>query len=333
MKSGSSVSLMRGFGASIAVLVLATIFWSCGKPEISEGTRIIIVYSNDTHGRLQGCGCEHRVGGILKRSDRIKSLRAKDPTTLYCDTGNFLFGSPEADATQGKPIIAVYNELGASVVNISEEELEKSLEIFDARRHEAKSDFVSANIAANGKPLAPSHVMKQLKGLDIAFVGLCAPVNIMRRDSTKLPNGVQVKDPMEAARQVIPQLRKKADLLVVLSTCGDAIDSALAETFPMIDAIIGGRTYRSNASKPWKVANAAIVRAQRDGRSLGRLEIEFAHDRTIKSVVAFEETMEADALSDEAMLELVRKLLPGFADNPEENTPSRSSRGTARAGR
>lgn len=331
MKFGSSTSLTRAFRASLAPLVVSAFLWSCGKPEISEGTRIVIVYSNDTHGKLQGCGCG--TGGILKRSHQIKSLRAKDPTTLYCDAGNFLFGSAEADTTQGKAVIAVYNELGTSVVNISEEELAKGIGVFDARRREAKFEFVSANITANGKPLAPSHVMKQVKNLDIAFVGLCAPTNVMRRDSGKLPDEVRVRDPIEAARQVIPRLREKADLLVVLSTCGDAVDSALAQTFPTIDAIIGGRTYRSNASKPWKVANAAIVRAQRKGRSLGRLEFEFTRDRTIKSVVAFEETMEADAPSDNTMLEVVRRSLLGFIDSPEENTPTQSSHGAARTGK
>ncbi len=324
-KFDQPTSSSRGLGAILAMLVLFSFFWSCSKPEISEGTRVVIVYTNDTHGRMQGCGCEHRVGGILKRSHRIRNLRAKDPTTLYCDAGNFLFGSTEPDTTQGQAIISVHNELGTSIVNISEGELEKGLGIFQARRREARFDFVSANIMVNGRPLAPSHAMKQVKGLNIAFVGLCAPVNIMRHDSTKLPDGIQVKAPIEAARQVIPQVSKRADLLVVLSTCGDAMDSSLAAAYPMIDAIIGGRSFRSNASKPWKVANAVIARAQREGRTLGRLEFEFAHDRTIKSVVAFEETMEADAPSEKALLEVVRKLLPDSAENPEESTPSKSS--------
>jgi 2',3'-cyclic-nucleotide 2'-phosphodiesterase (5'-nucleotidase family) len=264
------------------------------------------------------------VGGILKRSHRLKGLRAKDPTTLYCDAGNFLLGNSEADTTQGKIVIAVSNELGMSVANISEAELEQGLEVFEARRREAKFDFISSNITANGKSLAPSHAVKQVKGLDIAFVGLCAPEKTMRSDSTKLPGGVQVKDPMEAAQQVIPSLSKKADLLVVLSTCGDATDSALAAAFPMINVIIGGRTYRSNAAKPWKVGNTTIARAQRDGRSLGRLEFEFAHDRTIKSVAAFEETMDSDAPSDAAMLAVVHKFLPDFAEESTESTLSKS---------
>lgn len=312
----------RGGLALITALLLAATLGGCGKPEISEGTRITLVYSNDSHGKLEGCGCKHDGGGILKRAHRIKTLREKDPTALYCDAGNFLFGSPEADTTEGKVSVAVHNALGTSVVNISEEDLERGLDIFEERRRDAKFDFVSANIRASGKPVAPPYVMKRTKGLDIAFVGLCAPLSVMRRDSSKLPAGVGVRDPMVTARQVIPRLSKKADLLVVLSTCGDALDSALAQTFTMIDVIIGGRTYRSNAAEPWKVGNATIVRAKRKGRSLGRLEFEFTHDRQIKSCTAFEEAMEVGASSDEAMLSVVRKFLPDFVDSPEEGTRS-----------
>lgn len=312
----------RGSLVSVAALFLTVVFWGCGKPEISEGTRITLTYSNDSHGKLEGCGCKHNGGGILKRAHRIKTLRETYRSLLYCDAGNFLFGSREADTTQGKVSVAVHNELGTSVVNISEEDLEKGLETFDQRRQEAKFDFVSANIIADGKALAPPYVMKRVKGLDIAFVGLCAPTRVMRRDSTKLPAGVSVEDPMVAARRVVPKLAKKADLLVVLSTCGDALDSALAETFTMIDVIIGGRTYRSNAAEPWRVGNATLVRAQRKGYSLGRLEFEFAHDRQIKSWTAFEEAMETDAPSDEAMLAVVRQFLPDFVDSPEEGTRS-----------
>ena len=149
------------------------------------------------------------------------------------------------------------------------------------------------------------------------------------KSSIKLPPGVRVDNPMVAARRVIPRLAKKADLLVVLSTCGDAVDSALAETFTMVDVIIGGRTYRSNAAQPWKVGNATIVRAQRKGRTLGRLEFEFAHDRQIKSWAAFEEAMETDAPSDEAMLAVVREFLPDFVDSPEEGTRSGLDNGGA----
>lgn len=312
---------------SLIALFMIVILTGCGKPEITEGTTITLVYSNDSHGKLEGCGCKHNGGGILKRSHRIKSLREKAPSLIYCDAGNFLFGSPEADTTQGKAQIAVFNELGTSVVNISEEELEKGLDIFEERRREANFDFVSANITANGKLLAPPYVMKRIKGLDIAFVGLCAPPSVMRRDTSKLPPGVQVQNPMVAARQVIPRLSKKADLLVVLSTCGDALDSALAKTFTMIDVIIGGRSFRSNADSPWEVGNASILRARRKGRTLGRLEIEFTYDRQIKSIMPFEETMETDAPSDEAMLALVRKYLPNFVDSPEEGTVSGLKKG------
>ena len=106
--------------------------------------------------------------------------------------------------------------------------VKKGLDVFEQRQNEANFDFISANIEANGKPLVSPYTMKQIKGLDVAFVGLCAPKTIMRSDSAKLPPGIEVKNPIIAAQRILPKLAKKADLLVVLSTCGDGLDSALA---------------------------------------------------------------------------------------------------------
>ncbi len=53
----------------------------------------------------------------------------------------------------------------------------------------------------------------------------------MRIDSSKLPTGVTIDDPMTIARRVLPDLKDKADMILVLSTCGDQIDSLMAANF------------------------------------------------------------------------------------------------------
>ncbi|MDD5089027.1 MAG: hypothetical protein PHI18_09575, partial [bacterium] len=134
---------------------------------------------------------------------------------------------------------------------------------------------VSANIRYQGATIADSYIIRRVREARVAFVGLCGTKDVMRSDSLKLPSEVTIEEPIVAARRAVAELVGKTNVIVILSTCGDAADSALASAIPGIDLIVGGRSYRNNADAPWKVRGTRIVRTQRDGRTLGRMDMVF----------------------------------------------------------
>jgi 2',3'-cyclic-nucleotide 2'-phosphodiesterase (5'-nucleotidase family) len=267
---------------------------------------------------LEGCGCKRNGGGITKRASKIAAARSVDPATIYCDSGNFLTGTSENDEVGGMISVEAYNLMGAGVVNISERELALGIDAFKTARANAEFELISANIRVNGSKLADSYVIKKSKNARIAYVGLCGTKEVMRYDSTRLPAGVSIKDPMAAAREILPSLQEKSELIIVLSSCGDRLDSLLAETFPFINLIVGGRSYRPNEERPWVIGDTRIVRASRDGRTLGRMDMVFGSNLKIKTYSASRVTMETSDPTDENMLALVRKYIPEFVDNPKD---------------
>lgn len=285
---------------------------------VAEGTVVTVLYSSETRGKIEGCGCKHNGGGITKRAAKIKEARASDDRILYCDAGNFLSGTPEIDNSNGTIAVAAHNYMGTNVVNVSERELALGMDAYKNAKNAATFKLVSANIRANGSLIADEYTIENVKGARVAYVGLCGTKETMRIDSTKLPSGVTVDDPMSIARKILPDLKEQADMILVLSTCGDQVDSMMAKEFPFITAIIGGRSYRANEDAPWQIGDTRIVRAQRDGRTIGRLDFAFGKEAKIAKVEAKRINMETTDPSDEGMLALIREKIPGFVDNPQD---------------
>ncbi|MBL0060150.1 MAG: hypothetical protein IPP40_01280 [bacterium] len=296
---------------------MAFAFAGCSS-SVAEGTVVTVLYSSETRGKIEGCGCKHNGGGITKRAAKIKEARTGDDRVLYCDAGNFLSGTPEIDNSNGAIAVAAHNYMGTNVVNVSERELALGMDAYEGAKKAANFKFVSANVRANGSLVGDEYTIESVKGARVAYVGLCGSKETMRIDSSKLPSGVTVDDPMSIARRILPDLKDKADMILVLSTCGDQVDSVMAKEFPFITAIIGGRSFRANEDAPWLIGDTRVVRAQRDGRTIGRLDFVFGKDAKIAKVEAKRINMETTDPSDDGMLALIREKIPGFVDNPQD---------------
>jgi 5'-nucleotidase len=312
------MSLRAPLFMSLAVLMLC----GCnrGRREIPEGTLVSIYYSSDVHGRLDGCGCKHDNGGIGRRSTVIQAAREEDPAVVYCDAGNFLSGTPASDSSRGMVMMEAYNLLKPVAANISERELAFGMDAFKAARREAKFSLVSANLRYQGSALAVPYVIRNVKDVRVAFIGLCGTPDVMRSDSVLLPQGVTVEDPLTSARRAMAGLEGRAEIIVVLSTCGDAVDSLLAQSLPQIDLIVGGRSYRTNCDSPWVIGKTRIVRAEHDGRSLGRMNLVFGPQSQIRDYMGAQVALGSRVSPDAKMLELVRHRLPDFDET--SNTTS-----------
>ena len=304
----------------LTIAVLSLFLAGCGTNSIPDGTVVSIIYSADVRGKLEGCGCQNSGGGVARRSAEILKAREEDPSVVYCDAGNFLSGSPDVDKSQGKILVDVYNYLKTEAVNVSERELAFGMDAFRNLKKDSKFDYVTANLRYKGGMVSEPFVVKKVKEARVAFIGLCGTKNLMRGDSTLLPADITVEDPIAEARKAVVALEKKADLIVVLSTCGDEMDSLIALAVPNVDLIVGGRTFRPNVTAPWILGKTRIVRTQRDGRSMGRVDFVFGPEAKIKTYNYTDVNSTPSGPVDDKMLALVKKYLPNYTDVPPAPT-------------
>src|SRR5207244_2364237 len=113
-------------------------------------------------------------------------------------------------------------------------------------------------------------------GVKVAVLGLTTGdiVSIVSRPRNE---GVAVADPIAVAQILVPELRKKADLVVALTHLGVDEDRALARRVPGIDLIVGGHSH-TFLWEPVLISNrnengydgTMIVQAGRWGERVGR---------------------------------------------------------------
>jgi 2',3'-cyclic-nucleotide 2'-phosphodiesterase (5'-nucleotidase family) len=87
---------------------------------------------------------------------------------------------------------------------------------------------------------------------------------------------------VETARRLVPELRRRADLVVCLSHLGLEEDRQLAAAVPGIDVIVGGHTHTFQES-PVQVGSTVIVQAGERGTVLGLLALEVRDGKVTSS--------------------------------------------------
>ncbi len=101
--------------------------------------------------------------------------------------------------------------------------------------------------------------------------------------SRKNLRGLRFTSGIEAAAQLIPELRRASDVTVVLSHQGSAVDRLLARSVSGIDLIVGGHSH-DRIGPPERVGESWMVQALSDLGALGELTLTLGADGRIERV-------------------------------------------------
>jgi 2',3'-cyclic-nucleotide 2'-phosphodiesterase (5'-nucleotidase family) len=272
----------------------------------SRWARIVILHTNDTHGHLlpfsypEGLDpnsqeaqlpFKHDIGGVARRATLLQRLRQQfRDQTLVVDCGDFMDGTPFSLHYFGEADIAAMNACGYEYGTLGNHEFSNSLVQVQKLLRMARFPYVCANarLRATGEPLCPPYLIIERNGLRIALFGLIVRDTQTYRGARE---GVDILDPLEVARQLVPQLRAQADLVILLSHLGIETERVLAQQVPGIDVIVGGHSHTRLTqplfvewSKPLTkgvmgLNGTVIVQAHQWGGELGQLELLCYRDR------------------------------------------------------
>jgi 5'-nucleotidase / UDP-sugar diphosphatase len=222
------------------------------------------------------------VGGVARRATIINQEKQKSPYTLVLDAGDSLVGDQDpARKTQGKSSVEVMNRLGYDAMALGPADLALGLNTLRARMAEAKFPMLSANAVVTGTEelVAPPYTVRELAGHRIALVGLTGGNGTAK---------IGVRDPLAAAQKIVPEARKEADIVILLSHAGQQIDQQMADQVPGIAAIVSGGD--SASQKAWESATTGVpvyhadqAMAGHAGRMLGIGRLNFDAGGKLKS--------------------------------------------------
>jgi len=239
-------------------------------------TKITILHTNDTHGHLDAFRIAEfpdPVGGVARRATLIAQIRKETPNVLLVDGGDVHQGILIADTYKGEPDIKFMNAMGYDAMGLGNHDTDYGWAIFQARKDAAKFPILSANlvISATNKPALTPYVIKQIGDVKIALTSFAGPDFKSLVKPANIPD-MKFEDPIVSAKALVPELRKQADLVVVLGHELVNDDKKLAEAVPGIDIIIGAHEH-ARLNEIVKVGNTMLVEAWQFGAFLGRLDL------------------------------------------------------------
>lgn len=284
-----------------------------GAPPLDS---LILLHSNDTHARLMPFPADdgERVGGAAARAALIERERRRPGRTLLLDAGDVFQGTPYYNFFRGVPDYRAMSLMAYDAGALGNHDLDDGPAAWQRASAHARFEILSANVfgaaesswaKSGGEVPAPdrhgSHwiggqrvpdgaplrylthpfVIRDVGGRTVALFGLTTE-EVTHIVAVGPNGGVAVADPVAVARRLVPELRRKADLVICLSHLGLDTDRELARRVSGIDVIIGGHSH-TRLDRPILVPNAtpngyhgtAIGQASYRGEFLGRIALYF----------------------------------------------------------
>ncbi len=269
------------FKRSFLYIILLWVIFLSGCQDTGK-KEIVIISTNDVHAQIDQ---------LPKLATFVERIRAKYPNVILVDAGDRFTGNPHVDYAEqrGKPIITLMNKLGYAVGTLGNHEFDFGQKILHQRIKEAKFPIVCANINSSHTELdsiSPYHIL-EIDGIKLAFLGL------LQTSSEGIPSanpdnlkGLTFDDFKIKAIQY-KDLKEKCDVFIGLTHLGDAADSVLALSMPVLDLIIGGHTH-TLLEKPKIINNVMIGQAGSNlthaGLTILRFNSKQLAERTYQSI-------------------------------------------------
>jgi 2',3'-cyclic-nucleotide 2'-phosphodiesterase (5'-nucleotidase family) len=237
---------------------------SVAATRAKPATRLRIIGTNDFHGALEPRpdAAGKRRGGAAYLATAIKNAAAGcvSPAceTILLDGGDEFQGTPASNLAFGRPIVAVFNQIGYAASALGNHEFDWGQDSLRARMREAHYAILGANVRyADGRdvPWIRDDTLIQRGALKIGVIGVAT---VATPSTTKATNVTDLRflKPAPIVDSLTRRLRARgADYVIVIAhagafcdrdgatSCnGEIIDLARALHEP-VDAIVSGHTH------------------------------------------------------------------------------------------
>jgi 5'-nucleotidase / UDP-sugar diphosphatase len=230
-----------------------------------------ILHVNDFHGFAEPTvpfGATEQVGGVPWLAAKVLRLRSERPTLLLA-AGDMIQGNNWANLFQGESVVQLMNLMKFDAMTLGNHEFDFGQDVLKKRIAEAQFPVLGANV--EGIDGLKPYVITDVGGVKVAILGVVTddtPVSTHPRNVV----GLAFKNAADTLARTVPELRKQADVIVVLSHVGYSVDRQLAEQVPGIDLIVGGHSH-TRVDNPSRVGETVVAQAWEHGKTLGVIDI------------------------------------------------------------
>jgi len=175
-------------------------------------------------------------------------------------------------------VLEVMDHLGYDAFSPGRREFCLGRAFLEHAKERASFQFVTSNLVYAddikktwGKP----YVIKDIHDIRVAVFGILPIHAFERLEENQGLSDVTIIDPEQALEALLPGVRKKADVILLLSSCGFLETVEVVKNVPGIDlAITSGRL----ASTIVKTEKPPVFQADMKGEKMGVVELTIDHD-------------------------------------------------------
>jgi 2',3'-cyclic-nucleotide 2'-phosphodiesterase / 3'-nucleotidase len=286
---------------------------STAQDESSKVT-LTLLSTTDSHGHLLAWNeLTNRATneGVAKIATLIREIRKTTPNALLLDCGDTTEGTPFAyyfavlDTKMPNPEIATFNALHYDAMAVGNHEFNFGEQEMWKAKSESHFPWLAANLRetySSGVKYIEPYIIRKVAGVRVGIVGFVTP-GVPRWEIPAHYAGYTFEPIVDAARRVIPEVRAKSDLVVVIMHSGldrnpetgkpfyggvqiEGENAALetAQQVPGIDVLFYGHTHEE---MPKLIVNGVLMaQAKNWGGSLARADVTMERDASGKWTVA-----------------------------------------------
>jgi 2',3'-cyclic-nucleotide 2'-phosphodiesterase (5'-nucleotidase family) len=218
----------------------------------AQNTQITILHTGDSHSHLDAFGPKSAngkgtIGGIGKAATIIGTVKATEQNVVLLHSGDFSVGDFFFNKYFGVPEIQIMKQLGFDALTVGNHEFDLGpstlYSVFQEGFSQGSFPVLSANLDMTGFPqlgqYVSPYIIKTISGVKVGIFGMTIPSPL----SNPAPVIINENIP-EITYATVAELQSQgANVIILLSHLGWAVDSALAANIPGINFIVGGHDH------------------------------------------------------------------------------------------
>src|ERR1044071_7855815 len=251
------------------VLFISAIFSIAAQEKTQCNIKVTLLQVNDVYQFApvdQG-----KSGGLGRVLTLIKSIREKNPNTLFMMAGDTISPSVESITYKGAQMIEAWNAIGLDYATFGNHEFDFGPDVLQERIKESKFGWIAANVidTRTGQPFgdAKRYVVREFGGVKVGLFGLVLPET---KITSKPGPNVEFRNACDTAKEVVSELHGQGVKVVVALTHLSMREDKEVARCSGVNVIIGGHEHTLLESH---AGSAPIFKMTSDARELGQIDL------------------------------------------------------------
>lgn len=316
---------LRSFSRRLCLRAVAGLFllWLAGCagmrqiPAEPQAATVTIYNTGDLH--------EH-TKNLARIARFIKQRKAQDRNVLFVDAGDrFARGELPIVYTRGEAMTAVMAACAYDVCAMGNHDVAfgaaRAIEL--ARHFSLPLAVANCRWAGDHRPEhVPPYRVFELEGVTVAVIGSASEWMPARTDAV-----AEMTPLIDSLRELVPNLCKMADIIVLVSHHGTGHDKSVARAVPGIDLIVGGHDHACFREMVYDAETETVIQHSGDcGNTIGEVVFQWDGERIVERttrIIEIKEDMPQDPVTAAVRARYFKALAP---DSPVATAPETMSR-------